>query len=324
MTARRPLGRGLRLGRGFTLVELLVVIAIIGVLVALLLPAIQAAREAARRAQCANNLKQIGIAFQNHHAARNKFAPGWTEDERASAPERAPNLAWGYHILPYVEQQPLYDQFDQERPASSGTPGGAVDNIDLIATDLSIYRCPSDDPDPAFGEFAAYSEFNPEIPKFAISNYVGTASICQPCHFGWFVPGQTNPTGCPFGMTGALYRNSQVSTDDITDGTSQTLLVGERMFRGSSSGPYWAGLPGPTSNKTSCWAGLVTAHLRTLHEPNLPMINGHWAGYSSAHPAGVQVVLCDGSVQFIEESVQVFPLASLIQVADGNVITDGI
>jgi len=308
----------------FTLVELLVVIAIIGVLVALLLPAIQAAREAARRAQCANNLKQIGIAFQNHHAAQGKFAPGWTEDSRPSTPERRPNLAWGFHILPYVEQQPLYDQFDQLKSATSGTAGGAIENIDLIGTDLTIYRCPSDAPEQPYGEFAAYGEFNPAIPRFAISNYVGSASICVPCHFGWFVPGQTDPTGCPFGLTGVLYRNSEVGTDDVTDGTSNTFLVGERRFKSSTNGPYWAGLPGPSSNKTACWAGLLTAHLRELHEPNAPMINGHWAGFNSAHPAGVQVVMCDGSVQFVKDSIEIFPLGSLIQVADGNVITDGI
>jgi prepilin-type N-terminal cleavage/methylation domain-containing protein/prepilin-type processing-associated H-X9-DG protein len=315
--------RAARPSRAFTLVELLVVIAIIGVLVALLLPAVQAAREAARRTQCANNLKQIGIAFQNYHSAQGVFAPGWTEDDRPSRPERINNLAWGYHILPYTENQPLYEQFDQELPASSGTPG-AANNIDLIGTDVPMYRCPSNVPDVEFGSFAEYGQFNPEIPRFAISNYVGNASICQPCHFGWFLPGQTNPTGCPFGMSGVLYRNSEVGIEDITDGTTHTFLAGERTFQGSSGGPYWAGLPGPSSNQTSCWAGLVTAHLRSLHQPGSPMINGHWAGYSSDHPSGVQIAMCDGSVRFLEETVQIFSLGSLIQIQDGNIVPEEI
>lgn len=299
-------------------------IAIIGVLVALLLPAVQAAREAARRAQCANNLKQIGIAFQNYHAAQGVFPPGWTEDNGPSRPDRINNLAWGYHILPYAENQPLFEQFDQELAASSGTPGGPADNIDLVGTNLEMYRCPSNEPETDFGYFADYGQFNPEIPRLAMSNYAGNASICQPCHFGWFLPGQTNPTGCPFGMSGVLYRNSEVGADDITDGTTHTFLVGERRFGGSSAGPYWAGLPGPSSNQTSCWAGLVTSHLRTLHQPTLPMINGHWAGYSSDHPSGVQMAMCDGSVQFVQDEIQIFSLGSLIQVQDGNVIPEEI
>lgn len=303
---------------GFTLVELLVVIAIIGVLVALLLPAVQAAREAARRSQCTNNLKQIGIGFQNYHAAKGQFPPGWTEDARSSPPERVNNLAWGYHILPYAEQQPLFDQFKPELAASSGTPGGPVDNIDLIGIDLPIYRCPSDAPEPNFGSFAKYGQFNPEIPRFAISNYVGNASVCQACHFGWFVPGQTNPSGCPFGPTGVLYRNSGIAADDITDGLVNTFLVGERLFVGSFGGPYWAGLPGPTSNQTSCWSSLVTANMRSLHQPSLPMINGHAEGYSSAHTGGVLIALCDGSVQFIEDSIETAVLGAMIQIQDGN------
>ncbi len=306
---------------GFTLVELLVVIAIIGILVSLLLPAVQAAREAARRTQCSNNLKQIGIAFQNYHTAKGQFPPGWTEDDGPSRPDRKNNFAWGTHILPFVEEQSIYDQFDFTRAASSGTPGDdRVENIDLIGSNLTIFRCPSDTPDSDFGSFAEYGAFNPEIPAIAISNYVGSGSICQPCHFGWYVAGQTDPSGCPFGITGVLYRDSDTNLGKITDGSTHTFLVGERKFGGSGNGPYWAGLPGPSSNQTACWAGLVTAHLRSLHQSTLPMINGHWIGFSSHHPAGVQVVLCDGAVKFVNEAIQMFPLASMIQIQDGNVV----
>ena len=123
-------------------------------------------------------------------------------------------------------------------------------------------------------------------------------------------------------MTGPLHRNSTTKVGDVTDGTSQTYLVGERVFGGSSAGPYWAGLPGPASNQTSCWAGLVTAHLRALHQPTLPFLNGHWVGFSSRHPGGVQVVLCDGSVQFVAEDTEIFILGSMLQIQDGNVLND--
>ncbi|MBA3483887.1 MAG: DUF1559 domain-containing protein [Pirellulales bacterium] len=306
--------------RGFTLVELLVVIAIIGVLVGLLLPAVQAAREAARRSQCANNLKQFGVGFHNYHAAKGVFPPGWTEDDRADRAERAPHLAWGMHILPYVEQGPLYAQFDQKKRASFGTFGGAAENIDLIAKVLPIYRCPSDAESPEHGSLAVYSPFHPEIPEIAASNYVASGSICEACHYGWFVPGQTDPTGCPNGITGVMYRNSETSTAKITDGTSQTFLVGERNFTGSNAGPYWAGTPGPVSNQLACWASLVTASLRSLHESTLPMLNGHWEGFSSRHPSIIQVVLCDGSVRPIRDDLDIVTLAGLIQINDGKII----
>ncbi|MCC6492721.1 MAG: DUF1559 domain-containing protein [Pirellulales bacterium] len=323
MTLQRKTGRSTggmapRLPRGFTLVELLVVIAIIGALVALLLPAVQAAREAARRSQCQNNLKQIGVAFHNYHAAKGVFPPAWTEDDRPDPAARANNLAWGFHILPYFEQGPLHQQFDAEKQSTFGTPGGAVENIDLIGTVLPGYRCPSDSEGPPTAYWADYSPYNPEIPALAASNYAGSSSVCQPCHFGWFVEGQT-ASACPNGLTGVMYRNSEVATSKITDGTTHTFLVGERRFTEGSGGPYWASLPGPSSNKTACWAGAVTAHLRDLHDMGLPMINGHWVGYSSYHPAGVQVLMCDGAVRNIGEDLEIIALASFIEIQDARV-----
>jgi len=305
---------------GFTLVELLVVIAIIGVLVGLLLPAVQAAREAARRSQCANNLKQFGVAAHNYLAAKGVFPPGWSEDDRPDPAARATLLAWGAHLLPYLEQAPLYQKFDLKKQSTEGTFGGPVENIDLIATVLPIFRCPTDAESPNYGTFAQYEQYNREIPQIAVANYVGSGSVCESCHFGWFVPGQTAVGGCPDGITGVLYRNSETSTGKILDGTSQTFFVGERIFRGDGLGPYWASVPGPVSNKSACWASLVTASLRSLHESSLPMINGHWEGFSSKHPSGVQVLMCDGAVRNLTEDLNIVTLASLIQINDGKVI----
>jgi prepilin-type N-terminal cleavage/methylation domain-containing protein len=305
---------------GFTLVELLVVIAIIGVLVGLLLPAVQAAREAARRSQCGSNLKQFGVGCHNYHAAKGVFPPGWTEDDRPDRAARAPHLAWGAHLLPYVEQGPLFAKFDLKKPATFGTFGGAVENIDLIATVLPIYRCPSDAESPEYGSFAVYGGFYPEVPQIAVSNYVASGSVCESCHFGYFLPGDTAPGGCPNGIVGVMYRNSETSIGKITDGTSQTFLIGERKFNGDGAGPYWAGTPGPVSHQLACFASLVTASLRSLHESTLPMLNGHWEGFSSRHPSIIQVLMCDGSVRPISEDLDIVTLASLIQINDGKVI----
>jgi len=308
----------------FTLVELLVVIAIIGVLVGLLLPAVQAARESARRTQCANNLKQFGVAAQNYHAARGFFPPGWSEDTRDPPAARVNLLSWGAHLLPYLEQAPLYQRFDLTKKATDGTFGGPVENIDLIATRLPAFRCPTDADSPEFGTFAAYSEFNPAIPELAASNYVGSGSLCTACNFGYLTPGEIPATaGCPDGITGVLYRNSNTSIAHITDGTTQTFFAGERYFSGGGYGPYWPSVPGVVSNKSACWASTVTANLRSLHQSTLPMINGHEEGFSSRHPSGVQVLLCDGSVRSLRDDIDIVTLASLIQINDGRVIQDG-
>lgn len=305
--------------RGFTLVELLVVIAIIGVLVALLLPAVQAAREAARRSQCANNLKQMGVGCHNYHAAKGVFPSGWIEDENIKRIDRAPNLAWGGILLPYVEQGPLFAQFDQKKAISSGTFGGAVENIDLIATVLPLYRCPTDAERPEHGSFAAYGGYYPEVPQLATSNYVGSGSLCDACNSGHYLPGETN-AACPIGVVGVLFRNSETSTADITDGTSQTFMVGERIFGGTGSGPYWAGPPGPVSHQLACFGSLMTAYLRSIQQSSLPMLNGHADGFSSHHPSAIQMLLCDGSVRPFRDDIDVVTLASLIQINDGKII----
>jgi len=126
---------------GFTLVELLVVIAIIGVLVALLLPAVQSAREAARRMSCGNNFKQIGIALHNYHDAYQKLPPGWIM--QATSPENSAGWGWPTFILPYVEQQNLYDRLQVNQLALMDVMGNAALRP-LAQTKLKSYRCPSD------------------------------------------------------------------------------------------------------------------------------------------------------------------------------------
>ena len=138
--------RRFRARLGFTLIELLVVIAIIAVLIGLLLPAVQGAREAARRAQCSNNLKQIGLAMHNYHAALDVFPPGYvsrTADGTPDGLEIGPGWAWGTMILPQLEQQPLYQAVNFSLPIT------AVDSQTVRTARLSVFWCPSSIGNPA-------------------------------------------------------------------------------------------------------------------------------------------------------------------------------
>ena len=304
---------------GFTLVELLVVIAIIGILVALLLPAVQAAREAARRSQCANNLKQIGLAFQSYHVAHGAFAPGWTEDMNPAEGDRSNLFAWSVHILPYLEQQALYDQLNMDLPLHNGTYGDAVvENIDLVGTVLPVYRCPSDVGQPT-DYYAAYAGYHPEVPALAVSNYVGSGTIEQVCYWGDVTHTEGDQSHLPAGV---LYRNSRTGKGHILDGTSNTTLLGERSTSPEVNGgpAYWAGAPGPVSHELACWAGMMTFTTNVYFMPGAPRINGHIYGLSSLHPGGCHVGLCDGSVRFVSATIQGLTIDYLIQIRDGHVM----
>jgi len=310
---------------GFTLVELLVVIAIIGILVSLLLPAVQAAREAARRSQCASNLKQIGLATQNYHASFKRFPPGWDEDNVANQQARGPFAAWGLLILPYMEEDPLYGQFDFDKNINDGVPGGDIDNIDLIGNRIDIYRCPSDTA-PDSDSWAAYSGYYPDIPALGVSNYVVAGINCDPC-FSGHLQRKDKTFSCPNGPTGLMYRNSKTSVANVLDGTSKTFLAGERTYasrHGVNSTAYWAGPPGAVSNSLACFsatvmAGTITGFGSADHKR---MINGHGFGFHSYHPGGVQVVMADGSVRFIAEDIQQLTAVRLLEIADGDVVED--
>ncbi|WP_168205495.1 DUF1559 family PulG-like putative transporter [Bythopirellula goksoeyrii] len=311
--------------KAFTLVELLVVIAIIGVLVGLLLPAVQAARESARRSQCANNLKQIGLAFQNHHSAMKRFPNGWKENNINPSRDRFPFASWGLLVLPYMEQQVLYDQFDLEKKITDGTPGGVVENIDLVGIPLEVYRCPSDY-SPPYEEWEGQGNYFPDIPALAVSNYVGSGTTCPPCLFGQYEKGQTSPFQCPNGPTGVLYRNSETSVGDILDGTSNTFLFGERSNKpefGQFSAAYWPGPPGPPSNGLACFSATMIASTTTTQGPfdtRKKMINGHSFGFHSYHPGGVETSMADGSVRFLSEDIDYVTATRLVEVDDGQVI----
>ncbi len=192
--SRRP-----RRGAGaFTLVELLVVIAIIGVLIALLLPAVQAAREAARRISCANNLRQMGIAVHNYHAALGSFPPGCIEPAFRKTGGR--QFAWSALLLPFLEQQALYDKIDFSQPCY------AEANAEAAATVLSVYICPSS------------RRSSPLVAGWGASDYGGL--------YGEAIP--PIPTdGSWTAANGMMLYDRAITIAEVRDGTSNTLMVSE-------------------------------------------------------------------------------------------------
>jgi prepilin-type N-terminal cleavage/methylation domain-containing protein/prepilin-type processing-associated H-X9-DG protein len=306
--------------KAFTLVELLVVIAIIGILVALLLPAIQSAREAARRTQCSNNLKNLSLGLHNFHDSYKVFPPGldfgsWT----------TPVWGWSYHILPYIEEKSLQDQL-----STSATGAGAHRTLQQVFTDaganasypairamqtpLPIFRCPTDiTPEllPAtisssFGE-APFRPFSPTTPTTpadfqpATSNYVGSR--------GFFYQRTCNPTsrlGCD--NTGVFYVDSKVGIKDITDGTSHTFLLGERDER-CNAATWLGGLSPPDVDLKRGYFQLAVTYW-DLNNPELDHGSGvaGWfraceSAFSSAHPGGANFAMADASVRFIPDTI---------------------
>jgi prepilin-type N-terminal cleavage/methylation domain-containing protein len=294
----------------FTLVELLVVIAIIGVLVALLLPAVQAAREAARRTQCSNNLKQVGLALHNFHDTYNKLPVGTHDDDNRS-------FSWRTWILPYMEQTPLYNQMTQAgmwTPPNMGDGANGV-NVDTIAaseiagvsaisdlckTKLGFYTCPSD-----------------TLPEKDNDGYYKT-NYC-----GSMGPVVGTITTCASGdargdaQQGVLLmsnNNDNTWTSSLAkmiDGTSNTIMAGEvsetaNIHKGTPSArayPIWAG----GNNNGSCnglaGAGSTLRFVDVAYFINRKTGVESDSSFGSKHPGGAQFVLGDASVRFITDSI---------------------
>jgi prepilin-type N-terminal cleavage/methylation domain-containing protein len=267
--------RSRRLIRGFTLVELLVVIAIIGVLVALLLPAVQSAREAARRMQCSNNLKQIALAVHNYHDTHQRLPPASTNANLAGSSGFAA-------ILPYLEQGNLYLQYD----FSKGNSDPA--NLQVVSQRIKGYICPS-------------CFFIRKVP----------ASGCDANDRAPGTYAFSTSTGDPYGISdGAIVNANTPATRfaSVTDGTSNTFLAGENHwgFRDYlfTSGPCNGQVRGGFSYWSSPYPLATAFTTRGPFNPQTYNNDGlRLANFRSSHPAGVNMSNVDGSVRFVMENI---------------------
>ncbi len=195
---------------GFTLIELLVVIAIIGILIALLLPAVQRVREAANRTTCQNNLKQMGLALQNYHQMHGHFPPAYycIELEDATLPwYTSPGWGWSALLLPYLDQQPVAKSINLQLPIEESTHTVVRTNL------MRVFTCPSDR---ETGVYTVSDIFTKSLAEAATTSYAA--------NYGYgFDVGERPEFG-----TGVFFRNSKVRVSDIADGTSTTIAVGER------------------------------------------------------------------------------------------------
>ena len=283
----------------FTLVELLVVITIIGILIALLLPAVQAAREAARRMQCANNFKQAALALHNHESQKGAFPKGleiYRSDHPCSRPSDVTTdrigFSWSFWILPFMEHGSLYDSFDQTPSVTyyDNAGGAAISNYTLSKNFISAYICPSD---PKGRELVAVVTAGAE--DMAKTNILGVAdSENYRCDGSY-----GNPMA-----DGVLYNAIATRIADISDGTSQTLMLGEVIPNTAVeyAGAFW-----------NSWAICDTRNgiNRPLHIPTTTPWDSVNDGFASHHPGGCQFAFADGSVQFLSESISQPVLRSL-------------
>ena len=340
---------------GFTLIELLVVIAIIGVLMGLLLPAVQKVREAGNCLKCQNNLHQIGLALHNYEGVNGHFPPAYTQTSGrqsgtaygVSYPDDGwnglPGWGWGTLTLPYLEQDNLYWSLRLDLPC------WAAENAPFVKTKLSVFLCPSSrGPGDGFAlqRYTAGASDDPQGPVpfsptifFGHSHYVTNAGQNGPWNrpptysYDYTAPCTVN--GVPDVTNGPFYRNSNTRVAQITDGLSQTVFVGEGSSRLTDK--TWVGVvpwsctPPRTppvgigdSNGGGCLVGVhsgpdATDHPNIIiHAPSNPF--GHTDEMWSEHaPAGCNVLFGDGSVRFIGTFIDPYTWWALSTMNGGDV-----
>ncbi len=324
----------------FTLIELLVVIAIIGVLIGLLLPAVQKVREAAARAKCANNLKQIGLALLNYEGANGRFPAGYVDGNLNpdSTPDNdvGPGWGWATYILPFMEQNNIYSQINLSVTVGTGA------NVQISQTAIPIYQCPSD---PYQDTFPVYdSNFNAPVAMLAHANYVGCNGWeeCFNNAGGDAQGGGADGGAGGFGKAGdgLFYRNSRNRIADVLDGMSNTIIVGERS--GNHSPSTWTGAypggrcpawmaatpntpylppPSPAYDNADFGEAFVLSHGNPTHVPcaDLPIYDPD-TFYSLHAGRGCNFLFGDGSVHFITASINGQLYQALCTIAGGEAL----
>lgn len=327
--------------RGFTLIELLVVIAIIAILVALLLPAVQQAREAARRTQCKNNLKQLGLAMHNYHDVHRTFPMGWVNDYSTFSPTEngsdfvsghlgqdndVAQWSWSVFVLPFIDQAPMFNALNVNTVQGSQAITVTASR-DIMTSVFPAFRCPSD----------AGPDVNPERePEDAtgsnrlqpsLSNYVGCNRGPAPDSSGSVSNTVRNRQLQE--DRGMFFGDSKVRVRDITDGTSNTIMVGERAWQYQGSGGFLEARASimfltrseddnDASCSGTCGYGDTVATTGTGINPDNE--DRSRTQFNSLHTGGAQFTLADGSVRFISENADLSILGNLGAIQDGNVV----
>ena len=270
---------------GFTLIELLVVIAIIAILIALLLPAVQQAREAARRISCKNNLMQIGLALHTYELSYEVLPPGVVEIESPVKQEaEGYHISWFAQLLPYIEQPIMYRHLDFLAGAYS------EENADVRKLGIPLLVCPSDP-----GYFTGPSGSG----EVGQNTYAG-------CH-------HEVESAIAVDNHGVLFQNSSVAYEQIEDGTSNTIMCGEKIARESSLG--WLSGTRSTLRNTGSQLQIPQRYGQKSEATPPPSAVG---GFGSYHAGGAQFVLGDGSVRFISRQINMDTFRRLGHRADGE------
>lgn len=303
--------------RAFTLVELLVVIAIIGILIALLLPAVQAAREAARRTECVNKLKQWGVAMQMHHDTYGKLPYGSTFD---------PRQTWVIHLWQFIEETNLASLSDRDGDLYD-PPFTIVGTLDgLGGQAIPLYRCPSD----AEGQDQTAGNYQRRRGNYVVN--WGHATFG-----GVYNPNTVAPGVAPFRYEdGRTSRPEATAFSQISDGTSHTLLMSEYLLAHSPQDNDWRGdilnnegvhrfhtIQTPNSSAADV---IANGWFQETSDPLMPAVAGSFSRQQNAarsrHPGGVNAVRCDGSIEFVVDSISLLAWQALGTMNGGEDVSE--